>query len=187
MDAFLAICHAIQPLSEPLRQALRELVQREELPKRHQLLRSGQVAQRLYFLETGVVRGFYLQDGKDMSSWFMKDGDFVISILSFFSQQPSREYVELLSESVVWSLTYAQLQGLYHQFPEFNYVGRVLTEKYYVLSEQRALHLRLPSAAERYDQLLRDFPAMLQRVPLKHIASHLGITPETVSRLRRRM
>ncbi|MBC8081744.1 MAG: Crp/Fnr family transcriptional regulator, partial [Hymenobacter sp.] len=99
MDAFLAICQAIHPLSEPLREALRELTRRETLPRRHQLLRVGQVAQRLYFLETDVVHGFYLKDGRQLSSWFMKDGDFVISIASFFSQQPSSEAVELLADS----------------------------------------------------------------------------------------
>ncbi|TGE04713.1 Crp/Fnr family transcriptional regulator [Hymenobacter fodinae] len=186
MDNLLAVCDAIHPLSESLRTALRQLAQREELTKQQHLLQAGQVANRIYFLETGVVRGYYLKDGKEMTSWFTKEGDFVISILSFFSGQPSHEYIQALTPCVVWTLGHSHLQELYSRFPEFNFIGRTLTEKYYVLSEQRALHLRMYSAAERYDQLQQDFPDIFQRVPLKLIASHLRLTPETLSRLRAR-
>ena len=114
----------------------------------------------------------------------MAEGDFVISIVSFFTQQPSTEYLELLEPSTLHAINYQHLQELYRTFPEFNYVGRVLTERYYVQSEQRAHQLRTLPAKERYARLAADFPGLLQRVPLKHLASHLGISPETLSRLR---
>ncbi|SNC63139.1 cAMP-binding domain of CRP or a regulatory subunit of cAMP-dependent protein kinases [Hymenobacter gelipurpurascens] len=186
METFLSICHAIQPLSDALRQALREGVQQEDVAVRQHLLQAGQVASRLYFLEAGVVRGYYLKEGKEVTSWFMKEGDFVISILSFFSRQPSHEYVQALTPCKLWSLGHSQLQELYVRFPEFNFIGRTLTEKYYVQSEQRALHLRMHTAAERYAYLQAEFPDIFQRVSLKLIASHLGLTPETLSRLRAR-
>jgi CRP-like cAMP-binding protein len=184
MPSFINFLNTIQPLSPALTTALLNAVKMEYLPAQQVLLRPGQIARRVYFLETGLVRGYTLLRGREISSWFMQDGDFVISILSFFTQQPSEECLELLEAGVVHSISYDQLQGLYRDFPELNFTGRRLIEHYYVLSEQRAQLLRSRTAQERYELLLRDFPTVFQRVALKHIASHLGVAAETLSRLR---
>jgi len=186
MSDFLTALAPIGPLSPALRAALAASVRREELPAQHILLQPGQVARRVYFLEQGLVRGYALHAGREVSSWFMREGDFVISIVSFLTQAPATEYLELLEASAIHSIGYKQLQALYRDFPEFNLFGRVLTERYYVRSEQRAHQLRVLPAAERYAQLLAGFPGVLQRVALRHIASHLGVAAETLSRLRGR-
>lgn len=186
MEQLLSLIQTLHPVSAGLQTALTQILRRDALPRKHWLLQPGQVSDRLYFIERGVVRGYYLKDDKDVTSWFMRENDFMVSIVSFYTRQPAREYVELLEDAVVWSITYAQLQQLYRDFPEFNAVGRLLTERYYVLSERRTQNLRMQTAPERYAQLLADFPDIFRRVSLKYIASHLGITPETLSRLRGR-
>ncbi|MBC3787819.1 Crp/Fnr family transcriptional regulator [Spirosoma utsteinense] len=186
MEPLLAFLQTLQPISPALETTISQLLRRDSLPRKQWLLQPGQVSDRLYFIERGVVRGYYLKEGKEVTSWFMREGDFIISIVSFYSRQPAREYVELLTDSVVWSINYTQLQQLYRDFPEFNAIGRLITEKYYVQSERRTQNLRMQTAPERYAQLLADFPAIFGRVPLKYIASHLGISPETLSRLRGR-
>ncbi len=191
MELLIALIETLQPISGEIKAALIQNLRRDVLPKKHWLLQPGQVSDRIYFIEEGVVRGYYIKqgvqgDGREVTSWFMREGDFIISILSFYSRQPAREYIELLEDSVVWSISYTQLQQLYHDFPAFNAVGRILTEKYYALSELRTQNLRMQTALERYDQLTKDFPDIFQRVSLKYIASHLGISPETLSRLRGR-
>lgn len=129
------------------------------------------------------MRGYTLLHGREVSSWFVQ-ADGRHSHSEFFTQQPSTEYLELLEPAVVHSTTHTEQQQLNRDFLEFNYVGRLLIEKYYVMSEQRAQNLRAHTAHERYQKLLRDFPTIFQRVTLHHIASYLGMAPETLSRLR---
>lgn len=186
MPPLLTYIQSLHPISSDLQAALVAMLRRDDLARKHWLLQPGQVSDRLYFIEKGVVRGYYLKEGREVTAWFMREGDIVVSIVSFYTRQPASEYVELLEDAVVLSIGFDQLQQLYRDFPEFNVVGRLLTEKYYVLSERRSQNLRMQTAPERYAQLLAEFPDILGRVPLKYIASHLGISPETLSRLRGR-
>lgn len=184
MNNLLSFLQTIHPLSQRLVEALQSGIQRQELPARHLLLQPGRIAHQLHFVQQGLVHGYNIQNGKEVSSWFMREGDFVISVVSFFMQQPSTEYIQLLEPSIVHSMSLTTLHEIYTEYPEFNLIGRILTEKYYVLSEQRAYALRAYSASERYRHLLDEFPDIFQRVAVKHIASYLGIVPETLSRLR---
>ena len=103
---------------------------------------------------------------------------------SFFSQTVSYESIQALEDCVLHYISYADMQYAYEQFPEFNFIGRVITEKYYKLSEQRIHSLRMQRALDKYQYLLNHSPHLIQRVPSKYIASYLGITEETLSRIR---
>jgi CRP-like cAMP-binding protein len=114
----------------------------------------------------------------------MKEGEVVISVESFYKKQPSYEFIQALEDCRLYYITHSELQHIYHHFPEFNFVGRVLTEKYYMLSEQRLVTLRLQRSQERYGYLLKHFPEILQRVPSKFIASYLSISEAHYSVIR---
>jgi CRP/FNR family transcriptional regulator, anaerobic regulatory protein len=174
----------IIPLSDKLLGRLADNLKEEKFPKKHLLLTEGQTARRIYFIQEGFARAYYYDKDKELTTWFMGKGDFMISVYSFFTQQPALENVELLEDCTLLSLSWHQLQALYEDFIEFNIVGRVLTEKYYMLSEERAILLRTMSAAERYHQLITKYPEILQQAKLGQIASYLGISQETLSRVR---
>jgi CRP-like cAMP-binding protein len=150
------------------------------------LLKEGQVANYIYFIERGLVRSYYLKDGNEVCSWFMKEGDVIISVNSFFNRIPSYEYLQAIEDTTVYFIHYDQLQNIYKKFIEFNIVGRILTEKYYQLSEERLFLMRRQKASERYNHLLEHHPEILQRVPRTYIASYLGITLETLSRINKK-
>ena len=169
----------IYPLSAALDRRFRESIREEILPKRTLLLREGETSRRIYFINKGFARAYYVtRQGRECTSWFMGQGDLMISVYSFYTQKPAAENIELLSIS--WN----QLQGIYADFPEYNYTGRLVTEKYYMLSEKRTILLRTLSARERYERLLQLHPGITQKASLGQIASYLGMTQETLSRVR---
>lgn len=184
MEIFLKNAQQIHPLSSELIEHLAKVVNVHNLPNGHLLLKEGDTSKNIYFIEQGFARCYYMKDGKEVTQWFMGTGDAMISVFSFFNQVPSQEYIELLEDSVLLSCSYQNLQEIYRKFKEFNVIGRVLTEKYYMQSEERAIVLRSLNAQERYEDLLKKHPEILRKASLKHISSYLGIAPETLSRIR---
>jgi CRP-like cAMP-binding protein len=128
-----------------------------------------------------------MRDGHDISSWFMKEGDVIISVDSFFQQKESYESIQALEDTTIHYISYAELQDIYRRFSEFNFIGRVLTERYYMQSEQRLFSIRMMRSQERYDYLMEHHPELVLRVPARHLASYLGLTEVTLSKIKGRM
>lgn len=175
---------SIHPLPDAFWNDLWPLTERIRLPRKSILLREGQVCDTLYFIEEGLARAFYFREGEEVTTWFMQENDMIISVYSFYSQKPGYENMQLLEDSTLIALKHSSLQRLYQKHPQFNFIGRVLTEHYYTLSEERTVSLRKDTARQRYEKLLAAQPRIFQRTLLKYIASYLGVTPETISRLR---
>lgn len=184
MNELLAYLNSIHPLSQEAKDYLHENLKRLEVPRKKFILRQGRICYNIYFVQTGLLRCFYIKNDKEINSWFMKEGDVIVSVESFFDQTPGYENIQVLEDCVLYYIDYNELQYLYNNCPEFNFVGRALIEKYYKLSEQRLYSLRMQKAAEKYSFMMNNFPHIIQRVPSKYIASYLGITEETLSRIR---
>jgi CRP-like cAMP-binding protein len=183
-DFLIQTLNFIAPLSSKIQARLHEYLIEEKYPKRHLLVHEGHVANRIYFITEGFARAYFYHDAKECTTWFMGKGDFMISVFSFFTQQPAAENIELLEDTTLISLTWTQLQNIYADFVEFNYVGRLITEKYYMMSEERAILHRTVSALERYKIMIKKYPQIMQKAKLGQIATYLGISPETLSRVR---
>lgn len=173
-------------LSEEAQLALEDCFEQVVLPKNEFLLSNGHVCRHLYFIEKGALRGFYNLDGKEITHWFSFENDFVTSFHSFITQQPAVESIQLLEGSILWSISKDTLFGLFNQYHEIERLVRIVYENYYIRLEERFVNAQFKTATERYESLLQQTPYILERVPLGHIASYLGISQETLSRIRSR-
>jgi len=157
------------------------------LAKNDFLVSHGKRCRHLYFLQQGALRGYYSLEGKEITHWFGFENDFVTSFHSFITGQPAVENIQLLQGSILWGISRENLDSLLDRFPEIERLVRIVYENYYIRLEERFINSQFKSAAERYQNLLQQAPHIVERVPLGYIASYLGISQETLSRIRRRI
>jgi CRP-like cAMP-binding protein len=157
-----------------------------ELNKQAFLLQAGKVSDEYFFLDTGFLRAFaYDTNGTDVTTAFYAQGQVVFEVASFFNRTPSLEYIQALTDCAGWSITHQQLNALFHARTEFREFGRSLLVRGYAALKSRMLaHITEP-AAVRYDHLLKDNPEILRYAPLKTVATYLGITDTSLSRIRK--
>lgn len=171
-------------LNKAAQKSLEAALQKVELAKGAFLITEGKVCSHLYFLEQGSMRGFYNLEGKEVTYWFAFENNFVTSFLSFITRKPGMENIQAMEDCALWAIAYDDLQKLYTKHPDMERLGRIVHERYYVMLEERFVSNHFKEARERYENLLTHAPHILQRVPLGYIASYLGITQETLSRIR---
>lgn len=156
----------------------------DEYPAKQNLLLPGQTSSRVNFILEGMVRA-YTDDGSgERTNWVMIEGDVVFAVRSFYHREPSEQYIETLEPTTIGSISYDELQKLYQESLEFNVVGRILNERYNVLAEDRANILRKHDAMERYQLFLKFYPQLEKRVPAIYIASYLGMSKDTLYKIR---
>ena len=151
------------------------------------LLRSGQLCEHIYFIKQGAVRGFIKEGTKDITTWITVEGEVVSSISSLDKSEPAMENMQAIENCELIAMTWIDYQNLFARFPEFNMVARKLLQKYYQDAEGRAFIARLTKAENKYRLFLTRYGHLANRIPLKYIASFLGITLETLSRVRKRL
>ncbi|MCD2423000.1 Crp/Fnr family transcriptional regulator [Niabella pedocola] len=174
------------PLSAAAREALAENFEELVLAKGKFLITEGRVCKQLYFLQQGALRGYITVDGKEVTNWFGFEEHFITSFHSFITQQPSVENIQLLEGCILWRISKEQLTRLFDAHHEIERLVRIIYERYYIRLEERYVNAQLRTATERYAHLIEETPHILERVPLGQISSYLGISAETLSRIRSR-
>ena len=182
--AFADLVQAIHPLSEKAIAQLAEICQEVSFPKGHLLLTHERIENQLYFIQKGIVRAFHAAPNQEVTFWFGQEGDVVLSIQSYVQQKASYEQIEVLEPTILYRLEQAELQLLYENDVELANWGRKLAEKEWLKAEKRLIDRQCKSASERYEELVETQPELLQRVNLGHIASYLGMTQVSLSRIR---
>lgn len=154
--------------------------------KKKFILKTGTFCHYIYFIKKGAVRGFIKEGNKDITTWITVENEMVTSISSLDIQLPSIENMQAIEDCELLALSYTDLQELYLRSPEINIVVRKLLQTYYGDAEKRAFIARLTKADHRYQYFQEKHAGLINRVPLKYIASFLGMTLETLSRVRKK-
>ncbi len=163
---------------------LKESITEVSYPKGHIILRADKIETNIYFIKKGIVRAFANTDDNEITFWIGKEGDTVISMKSYVAHQKGYENIELLEDCELYELDTQNLQKLFGEYIDIANWGRKLAEKELVKTEERLISRQFSTATERYKILLNTSPDLIQRVQLGHIASYLGITQVSLSRIR---
>lgn len=165
--------------------SIAEYFEEIEFSKNEYLLKQGKVS-GYYYLAEGFVRAFTFDtEGNEITTFFYPKDRVAFEAASFFLHQPSTEYLQAITNCKVYVTSFEKLNILFHSVPEFREFGRAMLVKEFVAYKQRALSMINKSAEERYANLVADSNELFQYAQLKHIASYLGITDTSLSRIRK--
>ncbi|WP_346855755.1 Crp/Fnr family transcriptional regulator [uncultured Draconibacterium sp.] len=155
--------------------------------KKKDLLEPNEVCKYIYFITKGCLRSYYADEkGVEHIYQIRMDNNWISDLESFFTQKPSKYFIETLENSELLRISSEQLEHLYSEVPALERYFRILFQKAYINALERLNATMWESAEDRYSKMLKEHPTMFQRVPLVYIASYLGITPESLSRIRKK-
>ena len=156
--------------------------------KRGKLLtRQGEVCNQVSFINKGLVRFFYTIDGKEINTGFVPANEYIAQYDSFLTRQPASGNIDALEDCELINLSYNDMQALYQSNPVFEKFGRKVAEMLFIMISSQTTMLLTLTPEERYQSVIQNAPYIIQRVPQYMIASYIGITPEHLSRLRKKM
>jgi len=184
IESIITYFNEIYQMSSGLIEDLQNDIEIKTYKTGEYILQEGRIARYASFVLEGLAKSYYLKDGEEVVTKFMDEKTVITSIFSFYSRIPGNENIVALEDTTLACIHYDKLQLLYKKHIEFNYVIRVITEQYLVASEMQLYNIRKQTAETRYISFVKDYSYLLQRLAQKDIASYLGITTETLSRVR---
>ena len=185
MEQVFHSLESIEKLEPGLREFLKNNLKLTRPAKNTFLLKEGEIANTIGFIEKGVVRGFRTKENDtERTIWFMMEYDIFISIRSFLKQVPATETVQTLEPCVIYSLTFQKYQELLKKYRSFQLHRAELLEKYYLLNEERENMRQQEGKFERLCFLMEHYPGLIGRVPEKYLASFIDTTPTYYSELK---
>ena len=183
MEKLFKYFQSYNTLSSESREALEAICTLIFIKKGENLQSFGQTCKTIYFINKGVARIYYYKDGVDITESFSFEGDIIARVESLFTGNPSQKAIQVLEDTELVAINASQLFDLYDVYPQIERLFRLIFEAGYVETVKRIESIQFHSAEKRYLALLKK-PQLLQKIPLKHIASYLGITQVSLSRIR---
>lgn len=184
MENIIRKIRTYYPVSNEALEALVSLFERVVFPSKTIIIHAGKLDRKVYFIEKGITRSYVLHNGKQLTTWFSKEGDAACGSWNLYRHKAGFEYVETLEETTVYSISVEQLDELYRSYIDLANWMRVLQQENFLRLQD--MHIRRLSwpAQERYEYLTRECPEIIRRANLGYIASFLGITQQSLSRIR---
>ncbi len=166
---------------------LEEMLTVQYISKGEFLVRENEICRNVSFINKGLVRLFYVADGKEICVGFVKDLEYVSEYTSFLTQQPSALNIEALEDCELLNLSFASLQLLYKSHPVFEQFGRKIAEHLFIVISTYNIRLLSLSPEEHYQWIIKNQPYIIQRVSQYMTASYIGVSPEHLSRIRKNL
>jgi CRP-like cAMP-binding protein len=174
----------IAKLPDSFDKELESIIERKEVKRGELLFEEGTICHNVYFIEKGLARIYYYSNsGKEITAWFFQENSFFSAIDSFCNHAPTRDFCEVLEDSVIYIIKYSELENLLNKEHGARMALYVLLELMKKTTEFIA-SIKFQSAEDRYNTMIKEYPSIFQRVKLGYIASYLGIAQETLSRIR---
>lgn len=187
MELLIQAIRKYIPFSPADEAVVQMLFRRKEYKKGEHLLTAGEVCRYLIFIESGLVRYYITKDGEDRTNYFNKEGDFVCYYPSFLPQKPSEVGIQALEDCVVWQISFDGLQQFYKEVEYGERFGRLGIEAVFVNVSAQVGSIYTDTPELRYKTFLDNYPTIVQRVPQYYIASYVGVKPQSLSRIRKRL
>ncbi len=177
----------ISPLKDEYWNIFYSKLELRKFPKKSIILKQGEVENYLNFVESGIVRHYFERIENDITFDFTFEGTFYSSYKSFLTRKPSEYNIQALMDVELYSISFENLQKVYNETPKGNMFGRFAAEGLYLIKFNRELSLLTKTAEQRYLNLFKEHRKLIKEIPLKYIASYIGVTPQALSRIRRRV
>lgn len=176
--------NSIYPLSPSLKAFLIQKIKGCSFAKNEIISKEGEICDKLYVIKQGMVRGYFISESTDITTWIDAENEIFTSITGFFRKEKSREYIQSLEDTYCDYLEYDDYKYCLDNFPEMQQINRIMMEEYYILAEHRVYLARIPNAQKRLTFFMENIkPQIVSRIPRKYLASYLSMRPETLSRL----
>lgn len=187
MNSIRHLLETFAPMSDKDWHIFKSKLTPKTYPKKSIVLKKGRVEHYLSFVQSGILRFYIPKIENDLTFGFVFENEFISAYDSFLIQGPCQYEVETIVETTLWRIHYEDLQAIYNETKIGNEIGRKNAETLFLKKSGRELSLLNKSAEERYLDLFTERPELIKKIPLKYIASYIGITPQALSRIRRRI
>jgi signal-transduction protein with cAMP-binding, CBS, and nucleotidyltransferase domain len=179
-----SVFNAIAPLREDILIELEKIISHDAIPKNTALLEIDKRAKSMFFIHKGLARAYYYHDGKDVTDYFAIDGQFIGAVPSLFNGLPSKKGIHLIEDSDVYYFVSADFEKLCSKYHDLEHNARMMLGFALQEEQQRIESLRFFSMKERYELMEKKYPGIMNRCPLHYIASYLGTSQVSISRIR---